>query len=291
MVKGLSPPIKAIILLAYFSLIFILTIISGGSDVDVDLSNPVVTSSFKIVQAFSAIILFIIPALLFVLFTSDTKLYYLKLIGFNPMLALIVIILVFAVMPVINWTGEINTHLSLPDFMSGIENWMKASEEKAKELTEAFLQMNGIEDLITNIIVVALLAAVGEELLFRGCMQNVFLEWAKNNHAAVWITAILFSALHAQFYGFFPRMLLGVVLGYLYIWSGSLWLSILFHFLNNGLAVLFAYLIGKSIITEQAETIGTGETPVYFILVSAVVSIGLMYFVYKKRKQEAITIA
>ena len=112
--------------------------------------------------------------------------------------------------------------------------------------------MDGIGDLVVNLIIVALLAAVGEELLFRGSMQNIFLEWTKNKHAAVWITAVLFSALHAQFYGFLPRMLLGVVLGYLYIWSGSLWLSMLFHFLNNGLAVLFSYLIAKGTISETS---------------------------------------
>ena len=278
-----SPPIKAIILLAYLSLIFILTIVSADSDAELDLSNSVGTSSFIIMQALSVILLFMVPALLFVLFTSDKKLHYFKLIGFNPALALIVIILLFAIMPLINWTGEINSHLSLPDFMSGIEDWMKASEERARELTEALLDMNGVGDLLVNIIVVALLAAIGEELLFRGALQNVFLEWTKNSHIAVWVTAILFSALHAQFYGFLPRMLLGVALGYLYIWSGSLWLPMLFHFLNNGLAVLFAYLIGKGVISKSAETIGAGETPVYFVMVSAVVSVWLMYFVYKGR--------
>jgi hypothetical protein len=134
-----------------------------------------------------------------------------------------------------------------------------------------------------NLIIVALLAAVGEELLFRGAMQNIIIEWTKNKHTAVWITAILFSAMHAQFYGFLPRMLLGVVLGYLYIWSGSLWLSMLFHFLNNGLAVLFSYLIGKGTISETAETVGAGDTPVYFVLLSLVVSAGLMFVIYKNR--------
>lgn len=255
-----------------------------------DFSNPNIVNGMKIAQMVSVLFAFIIPSFLFAYYSSEKKISYLKMnTGIKVMSGILVVILVFAGMPLINWTGELNSRLSLPDFMSGLENWMKSSEESLKKLTEAFLQMNGIGDLIINIIVVALLAAVGEELLFRGCMQNVFIEWTKNKHAAVWITAILFSALHAQFYGFLPRMILGVVLGYLYIWSGSLWLPVLFHFLNNGLAVLFAFLIGKGALSESAETVGAGETPIYFVMVSAAVSVGLMYFIYKNRKQQAIT--
>jgi uncharacterized protein len=255
-----------------------------------DFSNPAIIKGMRIAQGVSAILTFIIPALLFAWLGSEKKLGYLKLDQpFHPVVGMAVILLVFAAMPVINWAGEVNSHLSLPGFMSGVEDWMKSSEESLKKLTEAFLQMNGISDLLVNLIVVALLAAVGEELLFRGGMQNIFLEWLKNKHAAVWITAILFSALHAQFYGFLPRMLLGVILGYLYIWSGSLWLSVLFHFINNGMAVLFSYLIGKEALTKSAETIGAGESPFYFVLVSAAVSAGLMYFVYKNRLKSETT--
>jgi len=249
-----------------------------------DFTNPNIVKGMKIAQAVSAVLMFIVPSLLFAYFSSEKKFAYLKINkGFNFTIGISVIVLVFVVMPVINWTGELNSHLTLPDFMSGIEKWMKSSEESLKKLTDEFLQMNGIGDLIVNIIVIALLAAVGEELLFRGAMQNIFAEWTKNKHAAVWITAVLFSALHAQFYGFLPRMLLGVVLGYLYIWSGSLWLSMLFHFLNNGMAVVFSYLIGKGTIGEEAETIGSGESPVYFVVASVVLSAGLLYFIYKQR--------
>lgn len=252
-----------------------------------DISNPNVIKGMKISQAVSAILTFIIPALFFAWFASEKKLGYLKMNkGFHVVIGMAVMLLVFALMPIINWSGELNSHLALPEFMSGIENWMKSSEESLKKLTEAFLQMNGIGDVIVNVIIVALLAAVGEELLFRGAMQNILVEWMKNKHVAVWVTALLFSALHMQFYGFVPRMLLGVVLGYLYIWSGSLWLPILFHFLNNGMAVVFAYLVSKGTISENVETIGTGETPFYFVMISVIVSAGLIYFLYKNRREE-----
>ena len=250
-----------------------------------DVSDPNIIKGMKIAQAVSAILSFIFPAFLFAWMGSTAKFKYLGIHkGFNPMAGLAVILLVFLVMPLINWTGELNSHLSLPDFMSGVENWMRSSEDNLKKLTEAFLKMDSVGDLFSNLIVVALLAAIGEELFFRGAMQNIILEWTKNRHAAVWITSILFSALHAQFFGFLPRMLLGVVLGYLYSWSGSLWLSMLFHFLNNGMAVVFSYLISRGSIPENAETIGSGESPFYLVLISTVLSIGLMYVVNKKEK-------
>jgi hypothetical protein len=283
--KNLSPVNKTIILFSYFSLIFSLAVFSGGNDVNVDLSNPAVIVSFQVIQAFSELIVFIIPALLFVMFTSEKNLAYLKLTGFKPVMALITVFLVFALMPVINWAGEVNSHLTLPAFLSGIENWIKASEANAKQLTDAFMKMDAPMDLLINIVIIALLAAVGEELLFRGALQNVLVEWTKKTHLSVWITAIVFSALHAQFYGFLPRMLLGVVLGYLYVWSGSLWVSMLFHFLNNGLAVLFSYLIGKGIISKTAETVGAGDTPVLVVILSVVLSAGLLYFLMLQHKR------
>ena len=253
-----------------------------------DFSNPNIIKGMKIAQAVSAVLMFIIPTFLFAYFASEKKISYLKMNkGFSFFLGFAVVILVFTLMPLINWSGEINGKLSLPEFMSGLENWMKSSEENLKKLTEAFLQMDGIGDVVVNVVIVALLASVGEELLFRGAMQNVFVEWTKNIHIAVWVTAILFSAFHMQFYGFIPRMLLGVVLGYLYIWSGSLWLPILFHFLNNGLAVVFSYLVGKGIISEEAETIGSGESPVYYVLISSVLSAGVFFFISKRKTIES----
>lgn len=288
--KNVSPPIKALILLLFLGVVFSLTALDSGETAkSLDLTNPGMVMILKITQAVSALIIFIIPALVFVFFTSGERLRYLKLGGFNLTTGIAAILLVFSAMPVINWIGELNGHLSLPEFMSGLETWMKEKEESLKELTKVFLEMNSVGDLILNLIIVALLAAVGEELLFRGALQNVLVEWIKNKHVAIWITAILFSALHAQFYGFLPRMLLGVVLGYLYIWSGSLWLPMLFHFMNNGMAVVFAYLVGKGAIPEETETIGSGESPVYFLLISVIVSGSILYYLYKNRTPRELT--
>ncbi|TAF81977.1 MAG: CPBP family intramembrane metalloprotease, partial [Sphingobacteriales bacterium] len=100
------------------------------------------------------------------------------------------------------------------------------------------------------LLMIAILPAIGEELFFRGTIQNIFTALFKNPHVAVWLTAILFSAIHLQFYGFLPRMFLGALFGYLFIWGKSIWLPILGHFLNNGFAVIMAFRLqqeGKSI--------------------------------------------
>ena len=295
-IQNFHPSAKFFLLLALFVIFLfvgeIIQLLIFISTSDIKSINELANLSFlskinpnilKLSQALSVIVSFIIPAFLFSYFSSAEKSSYLKLNkGFSLALGISVVILVFSVMPIINWAGEINSHMKFPEFIQGIETWMKDKEDEAKKLTESFLQMDGIVDLLGNLIVIALLAAVGEELFFRGCMQNIFVEWFKNKHAAVWITAILFSALHVQFYGFLPRMLLGVVLGYIYIWSGSLWLSILFHFLNNGMAVIFSFLISKGSISEQAETVGSGETPFYYVIGSALVSIGILMFIQKQ---------
>ena len=134
---------------------------------------------------------------------------------------------------------------------------MKASEEQAAALTEAFLKMSTPGELIFNLFMIALIPAIGEELLFRGIVQNIFSRWLKNNHAAVWFTAILFSAMHMQFYGFIPRLMLGAMLGYLLVWSGNLWWPIIAHFVNNAAAVIFSYLFQNKFIDLDPDTIGS----------------------------------
>ena len=106
-----------------------------------------------------------------------------------------------------------------------------------------------------------------------------------NPHLAIWITAIIFSAIHLQFYGFIPRMLLGALLGYLFYWSGNLWLSILAHFVNNGFAVVVAYLINSNIISEDAETIGAGDHSIIIGMSSLMLSSGLLFLVWKNEQR------
>ena len=136
--------------------------------------------------------------------------------------------------PFIGLLLEWNMMIPFPD-------WLLSSDGKSEAIVEAFLKMSTYWDLLFTLLVVAVVPAIGEELLFRGYLQQSFSKWLSNPHVAIIVTAVLFSAIHLHFQGFFPRFILGVLLGYLFYWSGSLWLPILAHFTNNAQAVIFSY--------------------------------------------------
>jgi len=127
------------------------------------------------------------------------------------------------------------------------------------KLTELLLNVHTLATLVFNVFLIAVIPALGEELFFRGAVQGI-LRQKMNVKVAIWITAILFSAIHMQFYGFFPRMLLGAFFGYLLFWSENLWLPIVAHFTNNGIAIIFYYLKNNGYKVQDIDTIGTGYT-------------------------------
>jgi membrane protease YdiL (CAAX protease family) len=249
-----------------------------------DTSQPNAVGILKIMQTFSAIGTFIIPPFLLALLFDGRIGKYLAL-DRNPGRSAIIAVILLMVLatPFINFLGEINSRMHLPGVLKGVENWMKDSEESAAKLTELFLTMNSPFDLIINLIMIAFIPAIGEELLFRGIIQRLFHQWSKNAHVAVWISAILFSAMHMQFYGFLPRMVLGAILGYMLVWGGSLWLPIIAHFVNNAAAVLFIYMYKSGISGLDPDKIGT-ENDVSSVLISIFTSGILFYLIYKWRK-------
>ena len=189
------------------------------------------------------------------------------------------ILLIFSISPFINLLVYINEQMVLPDFLAGLEKQFIAMEKQAQELTERMLDVNTFGGLIFTLLVMAVMPAVGEELFCRGALQNIFAEKV-NKHIAVWIVAIIFSLIHFQMYGFLPRMVLGALLGYLLIWSGSLWLPIIVHFVNNATVVLASYF-GKNIAAvETIENIGKAETW-GFGIASAVISGLIIWWIIK----------
>jgi membrane protease YdiL (CAAX protease family) len=159
---------------------------------------------------------------------------------------LVLLMIVFSIMimstPIMEVLIMLNQKMVLPDFLKGVENWMRESEKAAQKATEALLRMNNWIDLVKSVLLVGLITAIAEELMFRGCLQTIFARWTKNMHVAIWITAALFSAFHMEFFGFLPRLMLGVFFGYFAAWSGSVWPPVWAHFLNNGTAVVLTYL-------------------------------------------------
>jgi len=247
-----------------------------------DLDNPVTISILKMIQTVSEIGTFILPALFLAYTFSSSASNYLHLDKkARPDSVFLVFILLIAAVPLINFLGELNSHMQLPSWMEGVEQQMKSTEEQAAKLTEKFLVIQTPWQFIYAMIMIAVLPALGEELLFRGILQRIFSEWSGGKHTGIWATAILFSAMHMQFYGFIPRLLLGVMLGYLFLWSGSLWLPILAHFINNGAAVIASYMYKHDTLSVNPDTIGT-ENDFTAVLVSAVLTAGLLWMVWRR---------
>jgi membrane protease YdiL (CAAX protease family) len=149
----------------------------------------------------------------------------------------------FAASPMIEFLSNLNQKMVLPPFLK----WMRESEDNAEKITETMLNMKSIRDMLGNVLLIGLVPAIVEEFMFRGCLQTIFTRWTKNTHAAIWITAILFSAFHIEFFGFLPRLFLGLLFGYFVAWSGSIWTGVWAHFINNGTAVVVTYFYQKKI--------------------------------------------
>lgn len=187
--------------------------------------------------------IFIIPAFITArIFNNGRTVQTLMLDKFPGWSHLGMMLLIYiASIPMMNSIIEWNEGIRLPESMAGIEQWLRAQENMALQATELMMDIDSVGQLIVVILTIGLLTGIGEELIFRGSIQRLMIENRVNVHAAIWISAFIFSALHMQFYGFVPRMLLGAFFGYLVVCSGSLWLPILAHALNNTMATVTYY--------------------------------------------------
>lgn len=230
--------------------------------------QPLSVNELKWVQLIQTAALFLLPPLLMAFLWTKQPLEWLKLKSETRGYGLWAIFLMLMALPAINLVGYFNQQMSLPAFLEPLEQWMKTAEANAAHLTEQFLNVSTCGGLIINILLMALLPAVAEELTFRGVLQNLFevkdetLKKKGNRvHIAIWCSAILFSAIHMQFYGFLPRMLMGALFGYALVWTGSLWIPILMHFTNNAMAVILYFLaIRSGWDMDKVDTIGTNDT-------------------------------
>jgi uncharacterized protein len=245
-------------------------------------SDPDVLRMLKILQIISSIVIFILPVIVFTFMAARKKLDYLQInrIGKISIFLLGGIVMVVG-SPLINFLSEINNQMQLPHWLQGVEDWMKDSEARDDALTAAFLNHQTFYDLIVNLIMIALVAAIAEEFFFRGVMQKIAIKMSRNVHVGIWVTGAIFSAIHLQFYGFLPRMLMGVYLGYLLVWSGSLWVPIFAHFINNGAAVVFAYLEERKIIPDSVDKVGSDKSEYWYVLISTILVVLLLVAIYR----------
>jgi len=235
----------------------------------------------KFYQLINQFGVFIFPVLVYGYFVSSSTKNYLLLRKPKLISILVSSVMVFSILPFLNFLSNFNADMVLPDYFSGIEEWMKSKEMQATSLTENFLRTSTISGLLLNILIVAVIPAFGEELLFRGVIQRLLQEMTKNIHWAVIISALVFSAFHIQFYGFLPRFLLGLMLGYIFVYTGSLWVPIIVHFVNNLASVLVYFLHYNGYLKISMENFGATPNPVY-IIGSLLITVWLLTIVYHK---------
>jgi len=199
-------------------------------------------------------------------------------------------IMLFA-LPGINLLADINSRIPLPDSLI-------QKEADAAALIEQFLHADNIYTVLINFGLIALLPAFAEELTFRGTLQQI-LEGERSKdgrqgvqvHIAIWAAAIIFSAIHMQFLGFIPRMLMGAMFGYIFVWTGSLWLPMLMHFTNNSMVIIMYYALGSvggaeaESYKNYADTFGAGTTWWVGVLSLIITFLGLLIFYRRTHKQ------
>lgn len=301
MLLGASPVLQLVMLVSIVFVSLLVTAILGiligipffGTGIlenltqGVDYSDESMIPLLKYLQIVNQVGVFIIPPLLFAFMMNWNITGYLRLerkpLNVSWLAGGLMVILA---LPFLHWLADINGAIRLPEFMSGIEEWMRESERKADEMTEMFINVNTYSAFLVNLLMIAILPAVGEELLFRGVILRFLKDWTGKIHLAVFLSAFIFSSLHFQFYGFLPRFLLGVLLGYMFVWSGSLWVPILVHFINNAAAVLVIFIANRAGRTAELEEIGATSN-VFYIIASALMIALLTWTIYyaeKKRK-------
>jgi uncharacterized protein len=236
------------------------------------------TSKFKWAQLASSIISFIIPSLLFGYYSSPNALPYVG-VRKNAVAILLIaaILLLFTIQPFIGWLGEINSRATFGSLQKSLME-MEAIYNRALQV---FLQMKSVGDLLINLVIMALLPAIGEELFFRGSLQKALLRLSHKPWLAIVVSSAVFALLHGTFFKLLPIFTLGLILGIVYYVTRNLWYTILIHFLNNAFAVLSFYYADRSEFLKKLSG-DSFSVPIYGAVVSLIIGIGIIYFIKKK---------
>ena len=237
-------------------------------------------NTLKWIQLLQTIALFLLPSLILAYLSAQTPWNWLlldKKVDWKVLLWAIGIMLV--ALPAINLMSHWNQQMVLPSWLSGLEEWMKNKEAEAEWLTKQFMSVTTVSGLLVNLLLMAVLPALSEEITFRGVLQRLLSpkHSTLNSQLSIWLTAIIFSAIHMQFYGFVPRMLMGALFGYMMVWTGSLWVPMLMHFVNNGMAVLLYFMASRAgWDMDKVDAIGAGNT-LWLGIVSIVLTVVGIY--------------
>lgn len=236
-----------------------------------DYADPKYVAANKLIQIVASIGTFILPAFLISFLFEGRWFSYYKFNNKVDITALFLVALItISSIPLINYLAEINLGFSFP--LESIDQLFRNLEGEAEKLMTAFTATGTFWGLMVNLLMIGVIAAIGEEIIFRGLLQTLFQKIIRNHHIAIVVTAILFSAFHFQFFSFLPRFLLGVVLGYLFYYGQSIWYPIAAHFVNNTMGVLYYYFASRDGSEDMLEEIGTSNMMQYMALISLVLT-------------------
>lgn len=233
-------------------------------------SDPV--TAIRISQTFVTLGTFLMPSLLFAYCQNRQWFDYNAANRRAPQSMInMVLILSITLLPVVGLLSAFNQNIMPQE--GAVAEYMRNLEDAANQILELVTSQRSSWDLAANLMVFAVLTGICEEFLFQGALQPLMMKWTKNPHVSILLTAFIFSALHFQFYGFIPRFMLGVYLGYLFYWSRSLWLPILAHMLHNALSLMVDFTLqGRGIDTNNmqfTDVRGSIPTAIGCLLVSA----------------------
>lgn len=244
-----------------------------------DLTNPAMLTFVRGMLLLQFLFLFLLPSLVFAYFSDPQPADYLGLKLPNRQFYWIAgLLLILVAYPLVEYIGYLNQKISL----GGATNqWMKSMEEDAARQIKFMLQRRTPDELIKNLIFISLFAGIGEELFFRGVLQRIFIRMTQNPWMGIVLTAAIFSGIHFQFYGFFPRFLLGILLGAIYWYSGSLWTAILAHFLYDASVIVFLY-INPEAVNDDSIIKGQGMQLLVGALISLLLTVAVLRYVKRK---------
>lgn len=283
-------PAASIVLL--FSLFIFLMVATGMITTFLFGKMTNVAAAYRISAVLQSVLVFITPALAVAMLSTRFPASLLAVDRLPSLKFTLTAIFTLVIsIPLMNVIIEWNQNLTFPESMSGIVQTFKDLEAKSEDSINIMTSGNSAGILIVNIMIVGIFAGLGEELFFRGGLMRL-LGGVKSigTHKAIWISAIIFSALHLQFFGFVPRMLLGVFFGYLLAWSGSLWLPILMHIINNSIIVTFEWINQTNGTDIDINSIGTGSSTSNIIILasSIVLTVFSLFLLYKFSKQNVL---
>ncbi len=266
------------------AMMFLFTDIQSLDNLNNIYSDPSYSSSLRYFQLVLSIGIFVIPPLVFAYLASDDPYQFLKIKHWPaPPLVILGVLVVFTASPVMYALLDLNQSITFPESLKGLEETLRDMEESTNTLIERMLGMDTPVDLLLNLAVIAVIPAIGEELLFRGGIQQLLHKWTQSPHIAIILSGALFSFIHFQFFGFLPRMVLGILFGYLFYWSSSLWLPIVAHFFYNASQVTMVYLSDREVIETNVKQVD--HVPLSIVIPSAILLTLLLIVFYKLAHQ------